>query len=117
MFSSHIIWDCEKKDIKEIYNFKHVYVPKNYSFIHFKKRNQLMLIGRQYDFGYCELDDINICDLNTLKWSQLDLKFNTHVAGLEWIVTNDEKYLIIMGRDIYVLNLDSMKWPAGDSVL
>lgn len=121
----HIVWDFDSKNIKISHTFNdYSKFVQETSFVHLKKRNELMLLGG-YGGAKNILDDISFCDLNTMKWNKSNhhVKFETKLYGYSCVVNKDEEYLICFnGNDenrvsttsIYILDLNNMKWKKSE---
>ena len=99
----HLEWNNEANVFEEVHQFKiknKEYRPRPY--LHYLKSKRSLL-------ALCNDGNLYLFDLNTRKWSKLILPFWMNIPiGYGAIVTSDDRYLIIIKRDIQVIDLNTM---------
>ena len=121
---SHYKWNSKLQKLDKLFQFKHIMQGlSEHGVVYMKSKNKLLLFGG-WDDGTEELtNDIWECDLNNedngMEWTKLkDIKLPMEMSNFAWILSKDERYLIIFGgentnldrlRSIFILDLKEMK--------
>ena len=115
---SHYIWNDEAKQLQHNYTFDDRPGLHHFSLIHLKKRKELVILGG-FDCDSFSRDTIYVYSLLSKEWKKLDIKMPRKMFGFGYVITKDERYVIIMGGNkenmqltdaIYILDLRVMKF-------
>ena len=98
----HIEYDIEKKQCKELYQFKKYQDGlSEAASIYLQNKGESWLMGG-YDCDPCALkpvDDVHLYSIKNNKWKLLDIKLPVPLCDCTCVCTKDERFIIIFGGE------------------
>ena len=123
----HFVWDNNKKQLKLLHSIQESNKGiQDAALIHIPSQNKLLLLGGYDQDVDSVVDTMRVYSISDNEWKGLlnqngdEIKLPLAVGGFGYILTRDERYVVIFGgtsgshggeeMDIYYLDLRTLKW-------
>ena len=117
MYQEHLLWNGEKEQFENIHKIR----AKRHEaiFVCIPSKNIILMLGGYDPLKNKAIDTIYSYDLKNKKWNLLPQKLPVPLAFFGYVLSDNEKYLIIMGgtmvvnvqtNRIWVMDVDNMQF-------